>query len=926
MVGFVHCPAYFHYWGKARPSKAEIAEFHLLVFHSLDVAAVGRIYLRRSKSLLKVCASLLRCSEDALLSWATFMLALHDLGKFSEAFQSQRADILRVLQEREPNGAVRYLERHDSLGAWLWIEELVEDGILEALGLPQASHVEPAIKSWIFAVTGHHGMPPKASGHVDSFFLETDKRAARDYVLAMADLLLTSEARAVPAATGADFELFSKLLSWWFSGVTVLADWLGSNTQFFHYRDSYEPLEKYWATAQRVADQALDCTGVLPVGVEKHKRLTDFFPYIQDPSPLQNWAETTPVDLAPRIYLLEDVTGAGKTEAAVMLAYRLMAQGAASGFFVGLPTMATANAMYKRISGIYGRLFEGHANLTLAHGFKSLVDEFAKSILPGDMSEDDALQADETASARCTAWLADHSKRALLAPASVGTIDQVLLSVLHSKHQSLRLLGLFNKVLIVDEVHACDTYMQKILEVVLEFHARSGGSVILLSATLPGHMKQSLLDAYARGRNMHAAPHVMSNNYPLATAWHDGMEQLKEDSLDSRPNVTRSVQIHYECDLQQVYCHVLSSLREGKCVAWIRNTVADAMAAYDHFSTVIEAEKLTLFHARFAMGDRLDKEAEVLRIFGSNSDATLRTGRLLIATQVAEQSLDIDADVLVTDLAPIDRVLQRAGRLQRHVRDAHGNPLTGQGMKDGRAAPCLWVYGPEWTMTPRRDWFGATFKGGQYVYSHHGQLWLSAKVLQADEFSVPGDARQLIETVFSGREPWPEALESNARQAEGGAWAESSLAQQNTLKFDRGYQRGMVGDWWNEAKSPSRLGEETREVMLARWDGCELIPWVDGAWAFSMVKIAARLLEQPELPAEAQRLSQYQALLQTLPAQGKWSTLLPLSPNGDGTWQASAWSQGDAKRRKPPELLTWLYDSKFGFRLARTDATTGPAD
>jgi CRISPR-associated endonuclease/helicase Cas3 len=118
-----------------------------------------------------------------------------------------------------------------------------------------------------------------------------------------------------------------------------------------------------------------------------------------------------------------------------------------------------------------------------------------------DEPEHDPAQSDETATTRCTAWLADHTKRALLASAGVGTIDQALLAVLHSKHQSLRLLGLYNKVLIIDEVHACDAYMQGVLEVLLNFHARTNGSVILLSATLPVDMKQSLINAYTRGRN-----------------------------------------------------------------------------------------------------------------------------------------------------------------------------------------------------------------------------------------------------------------------------------------------------------------------------------------------------------------------------------------------------------------------------------------
>jgi CRISPR-associated endonuclease/helicase Cas3 len=209
------------------------------------------------------------------------------------------------------------------------------------------------------AVTGHHGMPPKANGQVNSFFLRSDKQAAGQFVQAMASLLLTDESRRIPLQTGADFETNSQMLSWWFAGVTVLADWLGSNTNFFSYQQQEQDLEEYWSAVKRKADRALAHSGVLPVPVKPGKQIRDFFTYIDEPSPLQHWAATVGIPQSPQIYLLEDVTGAGKTEAALMLAYRLMAQGAAEGFFIGLPTMATANAMYHRIADVYRKLFEG---------------------------------------------------------------------------------------------------------------------------------------------------------------------------------------------------------------------------------------------------------------------------------------------------------------------------------------------------------------------------------------------------------------------------------------------------------------------------------------------------------------------------------------------------------------------------------------
>lgn len=910
--------AIFNYWGKADPAYPHEQKWHPLAYHSLDVAAVGVAYLERS-SLLKLCCKLLNCHEQDFLSWSGFLLALHDLGKFSEAFQAQRPDLISALQEREPNAGKIYNERHDSLGFWLWDEYLVDEALLE-IGIEASRATQRSLRCWLSAVTGHHGMPPRpsGSGNVDSFFRREDKQIAAEFVQAIAELLLTKEARRLPARQ--NFKIAGEMLSWWFAGATVLADWLGSNTQYFPYKNPSMDLEEYWEYTKGQAAIALAHSGVVPADIQKGRSLKDLFQNIHEASPLQQWAVSVEIPQAPQIYLLEDATGAGKTEAAIMLAYRLMEQGLAEGFFIGLPTMATANAMYKRVAEVYRKLFAGNASLVLAHGHKTLVEEFAASILPPVSFEQDVAQVDETASARCSAWLADHSKRALLASAGIGTIDQALLAVLHSKHQSLRLLGLFNKVLIVDEVHACDAYMQGVLEVLLEFHARSGGPVILLSATLPIRMKQALLNAYAKGCEHDSALPLHSGAYPLATRWHEDQRVPVETALASRHCVSRTVQVHYEADLEKVFVHIGAALQRGECVGWIRNTVADAMAAYERVSQIIPRERITLFHARFALRDRLEKEAQVLGSFGEGSNRQDRQGRLMIATQVAEQSLDLDFDVLITDLAPVDRVLQRAGRLQRHVRDAQGNRLTATDAKDQRPPPYLWVYAPAWTEQPKADWYAALFRKAQYVYVHHGQLWLTAKVLQQGSFTMPADARKMIETVFSEEEILPESLARNAIKAEGQEMAEASMAQLNTLKIDGGYRRGEIDDWWSDAKTPSRLGEETVELMLAKWVDGRLEQWAEGIWTYSMVKVPARWLESAEAPSDPMQEAAYIHLQQALPSRGKWCRLLPLSQRSDGTWEGRAWTAGNEKSGKKPELLTWIYDADSGLRVKESDA------
>lgn len=925
MVVNGHSP-YFRYWGKADPDYPGEQKWHPVVYHCLDVAAVGFEYLNQEVDISNWFCGQLHCSRPAWMQWAAFFLSLHDLGKFSEAFQSQKPELFEALQGRKPDPAKSYTERHDSLGQWLWRDYLADRVVEDGWFGGSAELQIPGLDVWMRTVMGHHGQPPKAVPaycSIDDYYSKRDKKAALAFVDAMRDLLLPQSAAEIPAALdAAQFEHVSQALSWWFAGVAVLADWLGSNTDFFPYQLAAMPLEEYWQQARQQAQRALQASGVESKNLVAKLSFADLFDKITTPSPLQQWAIDTEISEGPQIYLLEDVTGAGKTEAALTIAYRLMESGAAHGFFVALPTMATANAMYARMAGFYQQLFSGDANLVLAHGSRQLVERFAASVLPPSHAEDDSEQRDETASARCTAWLADHNKRALLSQAGVGTIDQALLGVLHSKHQSLRLLGLFHKVLIVDEVHACDAYMQGVLEVLLEFLARAGGSVILLSATLPSYMKQALLAAYARGCDS-TCPTIQNDAYPLATAWQSSFPDKPVDApLGTRDNVKRTVSIDYCHQQAEIVSIIDAALVSGQCICWVRNTVADAMEAFELFAKHLPRERLTLFHARFALGDRLAKEEDVLAAFGPESNAGQRAGRLVIATQVIEQSLDVDFDLLVSDLAPIDRLIQRAGRLRRHSRDTSGNRLV-DGEPDQRGVPLMVVFGPAWNGEPAANWFKSAFPKAAGVYPDHSQLWLTAKALQIGRFSMPEDARTLIEGVFGEASDIPHGLQRNNLTVQGQQMAVASLAKVNTLNFADGYKRGDVVDWWSEAKTLSRLGDASVNVVLARWDGGRLLPLAQRpahAWAYSTVRVAERLLASAQQPEDSALQEEYLRITEQLPGKGKWSILLALEQTQTGRWQAHAWS-GESQGR-PAQLRLWEYDEKMGLRIANSNEST----
>lgn len=911
----------YSYWGKARPEGGNCAQYHLLPYHSLDVAAVGWRFLETHPSLLSRFSAALGVNAERLKSLLAFLLAVHDIGKFAETFQAMRPDLLAFLQERDVCRFERM--RHDSLGYLLWTEVLWPR--IEAEGWFAVPDDRRERRQWrqvfevcLRAVTGHHGQPPKARSLAGgpllprNFFAPEDLDAAAEYVWAAAELLLGPHRKA--SLVDDPKELLGRLKrwSWWLAGFAVLCDWIGSNQDRFAYCSQRMTLADYWQQyALSQADRALAESAVLPAAVAPFLNISGLFPYIAEPTPLQTKAAQLPLQPGPQLFILEDVTGAGKTEAALILVHRLMTAGQADGAYIALPTMATANAMYGRMAGSYQRLFrEGSKpSLVLAHGARELVEDFRQSVLPVGGRELDYASGEGTATAQCAAWLADQRKKALLANVGVGTIDQALLAVLYSRHQSLRLFGLLGKVLLVDEVHACDPYVYRLLRTLLAFHAAAGGSAILMSATLPMTMRQGLVEAFCEGGD-YEPPELTCKAYPLLTQV--GAAGSTEDALPARAEVHRRVEVDWLTQREQAIALIRQAAAEGHCVCWIRNTVADALEARQFLAEYIPADRLHLFHARYPMGDRIAIENRVLKLFGKLSRAEDRAGQVLIATQVVEQSLDLDFDVMITDLAPIDLLLQRAGRLHRHRRDASGNPLP-TGSMDGRGHPRLSVLGPQPDDDVDADWYKAAFKGASAVYPDHGQLWLTARLLtERGGFEMPDDARVLIEGVYGedAQIRVPEPLQQTHFETEAKALSHSSLARQNSLALDEGYETPAL-DWWDDAATPTRLGDPVSNLRLARWQNGRIVPWAEGpfAWQLSDVSVRQALVAAEAEHAGAGYGGAVEAAKESMPDKGKWSLLVVLERvNGGWIGQAKD-SQG--------RVVSIRYDSDAGLMVGR---------
>ncbi|MEX2165360.1 MAG: CRISPR-associated helicase Cas3' [Sulfuricaulis sp.] len=897
----------FRYWGKADPAYPGEPKWHPLVYHSLDVAACGQTLLEGQHAWLETLCRLSGMPVGTLKPWLVFLLAIHDIGKFGDGFQSRCPDWMKHLQGRVAN--VPHDARHDTIGYELAMARLPEWLGRSDLGQRGGSLLRP----WLSAVTGHHGKPPRSDRNnallLRNQFPSHVLEDAKNFVGDTATLLMANGCP-LPETRNGSSEAF-KRTSWLLAGLAVAADWLGSNTRWFPYRKPDLGLVEYWEQiAVPTAQLAVHESGLASPSIAQFMGIRSLFDI--EPTSLQSWADTAPIADGPQIFVLEELTGGGKTEAALTLSARLTAAGRGQGVYVALPTMATADAMFDRVrkSGVWKRLFAmDDPQLVLAHSA-----DWLKLRLEEVNRRDAGYGRDEepSASRNCTAWLSDSRKKALLADFGVGTIDQALLSVLPVRHQSLRLLGLSTKVLVVDEIHACDAYTGELLERLLQFHAAMGGSAVLLSATLPQSQRTRYLKAFASGAGF-AARTAESMAYPLATHLHaDG---LKEQVITARAEVSRRVAVDTVHDEDAVLQRLFGTISHGGCAVWIRNTVVDALDAWCKWNALHPDCPAMLFHARFALADRLQIGAAVLRDFGPDSDSTTRAGKLVIATQVVEQSLDVDFDDMVTDLAPIDLIIQRAGRLQRHVRDTQGNRLQEKEAHDERGGACLGVFMPNPEDEIKKSWLTSLLPRAARVYPDHGQLWLTASwLVNNGGFDLPGQAREMIETVYGDAafDAIPEALRPVADNADGSRRADRATARGTELVFEQGYDPTSL-QWDDDADAPTRLGEKTARIRLARAVEERLEPWarkdprVD--WALSELTVPRRLIAK-----ESDRYAEIIEQAKTSMAdEGRYCLVVPLTAMDKGNWRGHAMNlQGNEIKE-----ITVIYSPETGLSIEK---------
>ncbi|MTH45349.1 CRISPR-associated helicase Cas3' [Intestinirhabdus alba] len=825
----------FNYWGKTRlREKNGGDDYHLLCWHSLDVAAIGYLMVKQNiYNLATYFRQLGFTNTEQAAQFFGWLLCWHDTGKFARSFQRLYTnDRLQV-----PPGGRQHYENvpHTTLGYWLWNTWLSECPELLPASSLSPRKLKRVIAMWMPLTTGHHGRPPQGVRELDNF-LPADKEAARDFLLGIKPLFPLVE---IPASWDEDdgIELFQRL-SWPVSAAVVLADWTGSATRFFPRVADAMPLKTYWQRARAQAEKAVALFPP-PAAVAPFSGIEALFPFIQHPTPLQQ--KVLELDLSaqgPHLFILEDVTGAGKTEAALLLTHRLMAAGKGQGLYFGLPTMATANAMFDRMAKSWLALYQAGSrpSLVLAHSARGLMERFNQSLWSVDLSGSEEADEKQPYSQGCAAWFADSNKKALLADVGVGTLDQAMMAVMPFKHNNLRLLGLSDKILLADEIHAYDAYMSRILESLIEKQASNGNTTILLSATLSQQQRDRLVAAFAKGMKCRVeAPLLGYEDYPWLTQVTGAA--VVSQHVETRKEVERSVKVGWMHSEQACIERIEQAVSQGKCIAWIRNSVDDAIRIYRQLLVrgIVPAEDLLLFHSRFAFYDRQRIETKTSSWFGKGHSGE-RTGKVLISTQVIEQSLDIDMDEMISDLAPVDLLIQRAGRLQRHIRDRNG--LLKTAGQDERAAPELLIFAPEWDDEPQEDWFSGAMRNSAYVYPDHGRLWLTQRVLREQgEIRMPQSARLLIESVYGEEVHVPDGFAKAEASREGKYYCDRAFADQASLNFTQGYSTESC-DFLPE-KLSTRLAEESITLWLAKIVDGSVVPYASGEhpWEMSMVRV-----------------------------------------------------------------------------------------
>ncbi len=703
-------------WGKSNRQNSSL--YHPLLFHSIDSGMVAheiweQVMAETTKEQIALSAGI---SKEQIANWLAFFVSCHDIGKASPGFQGLIEEHASRLS-KEGLKLDNYITYHNVLSTKIILEEGFYRG---------TSNLMDELRYTVaFAIGGHHGYYSHADDigkiHDSDLGDKLWEKIRLDILDYLAELFrIKDEILEIDQDYVNNFFII-------LSGLTSVADWIASSDDYFDYAPKCDNPKRY---AEVSCKRAKDAISNLHwnTGTKKDVKSMTFetlFPGYK-PNSLQRKAISLSKSLTqPSLVIIEAPMGMGKTEAALYLEERLAQIVGVSGYYVALPTQATADEMFRRVKDFASNQKNTNAiNLHLIHGHAVLSDQYSQLKTNGseeyEPEQQYVLVADD--------WFT-YNKRGLLSPLGVGTIDQVLLSVLPTKHFFVRLFGLAGKVVIIDEVHAYDIYTSTLIDRTIEWLRALGTSIILLSATLPSQRRNQLMERYG-GK----IDESYDARYPRIS-WVSG-KKCGIESFKPRPedNCEKIIDIKW-IDKSDLSDSLISRLKDGGSVAIVCNTVSSAQQRYLELSNAINEQSvdidIDLLHARYPFENKKIRVERNLKKFGKDRD-TFDKPSILVATQIIEQSLDLDFDLMITELAPVDLVLQRVGRLHRHQRERPSNLLK----------PELWILNP--IISEGRFKFGPE----EIFYSEY--ILLRSKLIldNQNRIEIPSDIETLVESLY----------------------------------------------------------------------------------------------------------------------------------------------------------------------------------
>lgn len=631
--------------------------------HSLDTAGITVLLFRRwlpqsVRELISQCIcneSDYERRETKAENFCILLALLHDIGKLTPAFQYKISKSIENYKEHLYNNEI----------------DISHLSLINCANSPHNAAGQNILNYFEFPdeistiIGSHHGRPASYENQIEDFEYRENYFGYKCSEKAKWESVWKEYISYVVVTTG--FNDIKNLpvpdvkLQFILTGLLIMSDWIASNQNYFPCLDTdvsltYEEQKNRIIQGYKKLDlpnslSAENAYDILSLFIERFKF---------KPNNVQVQIMETVLNLSePGIVILEASMGIGKTEAALAAAEIFSGKFGEGGIYFGLPTQATANGIFSRINS-WAKTFNTNEKHTirLAHGMIDLNEEY-RSLFHGKASDsgDECLIVHE--------WF-EGRKQALLSDFVVATVDQFLMASLKQKHVMLRHLGLSGKVVIIDECHAYDAYMNVYLDRTLMWMGAYGVPVIILSATLPSERRKKLVNAYLKGRYKSKSnfPNEKNNLYPRLTYTSGNEIITKSIDTDSDKKIVKITNVS-EIDLADV---ISTKLCGGGCAAIIVNTVDYAQKIYDFLSDELSEFNVVCFHSRFAATDRAETETMLLLKAGKKSSENDRNKLVVVATQVLEQSLDLDFDFMVTELCPMDLLLQRSGRLHRHNR------------------------------------------------------------------------------------------------------------------------------------------------------------------------------------------------------------------------------------------------------------------